>query len=72
MAIALVNNLLWFGMTEDSYKDSIKDGLAFQEMLKAHIKITDKDLKEIWATYHPDVDVQLISVNEEDKAKDLG
>lgn len=59
------------GMTEDSYKDSIKDGLAFQEMLKAHIKITDKDLKEIWATYHPDVDVQLISVNEEDKAKDL-
>jgi len=59
------------GMTEDSYKDSIRDGLAFQEMLKAHIKISDKDLKEIWANYHPDVEVQLISVNEEDKAKEL-
>ncbi|MGX7058525.1 peptidylprolyl isomerase [Vagococcus humatus] len=58
------------GMTEASYKDQMKKSLAFQEMIKSHVKITDKDLKRVWASYQPKVTVQLISTDKEDKAKE--
>lgn len=56
------------GYTVKSFKENIKSGLAFEAMLKAHLDITDDDLKETWATYHPSVDAQIISLDTEEDA----
>lgn len=59
------------GYTEETFKDSIKQSLAFQEGLKKHIKLTDEDLKTAWKTFHPEVEAQIIQVASEDDAKDV-
>ncbi len=52
-----------------SYKENIKSTLAFKEMLKSHLKITDADLKESWATYHPSVDAQIMMFDKKEDAE---
>lgn len=52
------------------FKDSIKQSLAFDAMLKAHLDISDEDLKAVWTTYHPEVETQIISFDSEKDAKD--
>ncbi|EQB4900208.1 peptidylprolyl isomerase [Enterococcus faecium] len=59
------------GYTEETFKDSIKQSLAFQEGLKKHIKLTDEDLKTAWKTFHPEVEAQIIQVASENDAKDV-
>lgn len=59
------------GYTEQTFKDSIKQSLAFQEGLKKHIKLTDEDLKTAWESFHPEVEAQIIQVVSEDDAKDV-
>lgn len=59
------------GYTEETFKDSIKQSLAFQEGLKKHIKLTDEDLKTAWKTFHPEVEAQIIQVTSENDAKDV-
>ncbi|EMF0470959.1 peptidylprolyl isomerase [Enterococcus lactis] len=59
------------GYTEETFKDSIKQSLAFQEGLKKHIKLTDEDLKTAWESFHPEVEAQIIQVASEDDAKDV-
>ncbi|MBJ8166675.1 peptidyl-prolyl cis-trans isomerase [Enterococcus faecium] len=59
------------GYTEQTFKDSIKQSLAFQEGLKKHIKLTDEDLKTAWEFFHPEVEAQIIQVASEDDAKDV-
>lgn len=59
------------GYTEQTFKDSIKQNLAFQEGLKKHIKLTDEDLKTAWESFHPEVEAQIIQVASEDDAKDV-
>ncbi|MCA5012044.1 MULTISPECIES: peptidylprolyl isomerase [unclassified Enterococcus] len=59
------------GYTEKSYKQIIRQNLAYQAGIKAHIKITDEDLKAAWETFHPEVEAQLIQVATEDEAKDI-
>ena len=59
------------GYTEQTFKDSIKQSLAFQEGLKKHIKLTDEDLKTAWESFHPEVEAQIIQVASEDDAKDV-
>ncbi|MGH1683520.1 peptidylprolyl isomerase [Enterococcus lactis] len=59
------------GYTEQTFKDSIKQSLAFQEGLKKHIKLTDEDLKTAWKSFHPEVEAQIIQVASEDDAKDV-
>ncbi|EEV58158.1 peptidylprolyl isomerase [Enterococcus faecium] len=59
------------GYTEQKFKDSIKQSLAFQEGLKKHIKLTDEDLKTAWESFHPEVEAQIIQVASEDDAKDV-
>ncbi|MGJ0807470.1 peptidylprolyl isomerase [Enterococcus lactis] len=59
------------GYTEQTFKDSIKQSLAFQEGLKKHIKLTDEDLKTAWESLHPEVEAQIIQVASEDDAKDV-
>ena len=59
------------GLTKETFKDSIKQSLAFQEGLKKHIKLTDEDLKTAWKTFHPEVEAQIIQVASENDAKDV-
>lgn len=59
------------GYTEQTFKDSIKQSLAFQEGLKKHIKLTDEDLKTAWESFHPEVEAQIIQIASEDDAKDV-
>ncbi|MCC4051902.1 peptidylprolyl isomerase [Enterococcus faecium] len=59
------------GYTEETFKDSIKQSLAFQEGLKKHIKLTDEDLKTAWESFHPEVEAQIIQVASENDAKDV-
>lgn len=59
------------GYTEETFKDSIKQSLAFKEGLKKHIKLTDEDLKTAWKTFHPEVEAQIIQVASENDAKDV-
>ncbi|REC33262.1 peptidylprolyl isomerase [Enterococcus pseudoavium] len=59
------------GYTKNSYKDYLKQSLAFQEGLKAHIKITDKDLKTAWESFHPEVTARIILASSEDEAKEI-
>lgn len=59
------------GYTEQTFKDSIKQSLAFQEGLKKHIKLTDEDLKTAWESFHPEVEAQIIQVASEDDTKDV-
>lgn len=59
------------GLTETSYKKQIKQSLAFEEALKANLKIKDDDLKTVWKTYHPEVEAQIISVSSEEDANKI-
>ena len=59
------------GYTKDSYKEYIRNNLAFEAGLKAHVDITDDDLKTAWESFHPEVEAQIIQVASEDDAKDV-
>lgn len=59
------------GYTKESYKDYLKQSLAFQEGLKAHVKITDKDIKAAWDSFHPEVTARIILASSEDEAKEI-
>lgn len=56
------------GLTEKTFKDQIKKSLAFEAGLKAHVKLTDEDLKAAWASFHPEVEAQIIMTASEDDA----
>ena len=60
-----------YGFTPDTYKETIKKNLAYQAGVESHIKITDKDLKEAWQSFHPEVEAQVLSVATEDEAKEI-
>ena len=57
------------GDTTKTFKAYLKQSLAFQEGLKAHVKITDKDLKTAWESFHPEVTARIIQASSEDDAK---
>jgi len=57
------------GMTEESLRDQIKQNLAFEAGIKAHVKVTDEDLQNAWASFHPEVTASIIQVASEDDAK---
>ncbi|GCF95057.1 foldase protein PrsA [Enterococcus florum] len=59
------------GYTKKSYKDYLKQSLAFQEGLKSHVKLTDDDLKSAWDSFHPEVTARVILASSEEEAKDL-
>lgn len=59
------------GYTKKSYKEYLKQSLAFQEGLKAHVKITDKDIKAAWESFHPEVTARIILASSEDEAKEM-
>lgn len=59
------------GYTKKSYKEYLKQSLAFQEGLKSHVKITDKDTKAAWDSFHPEVTARIILASSEDEAKEI-
>ncbi|WP_313630436.1 peptidylprolyl isomerase [Enterococcus devriesei] len=59
------------GYTKKTYKEYLKQSLAFQEGLKAHVKITDKDVKAAWDSFHPKVTARIILASSEDEAKEI-
>ncbi|MGO2628951.1 MAG: peptidylprolyl isomerase, partial [Enterococcus italicus] len=59
------------GYTKDSYKKAIKQQLAMEAGLKAHVKLTDADYKAAWESFHPEVEAQIIQVASEDEAKEV-
>lgn len=67
----LEDQLKQYGYTEKSYKAAIKQQLAVEAGIESHIKITDEDLKTAWASFHPEVEAQLIQVATEDEAKEI-
>lgn len=58
------------GYTEATFKEQIKQRLAFQEGLKANVNLTDEDLKKAWDSFHPEVEAKLIKFASEDEAKE--
>ena len=52
-------------------KVNYNQSLAFQEGLKAHVKITDKDIKAAWDSFHPEVTARIILASSEDEAKEI-
>lgn len=59
------------GYTEKTFKDQIKSYLTVQAMYKANMDITEKDLKTVWSTYHPEVTAQVIMTTEKETADEL-
>lgn len=58
-------------LTEKSYKALIKQQLAFNAGLEAHVDLTDEDLKTAWESFHPEVEVQVMTAASEEDAKAL-
>ncbi|MDR1567142.1 MAG: peptidylprolyl isomerase [Streptococcaceae bacterium] len=56
------------GYTETTFKEYLKNNLALEAGLKAHIKIKDADLKTAWKTFHPEVTASIIKAASEDDA----
>lgn len=56
-------------MSRKELEETYKQSLAVQEGLKAHVNLSDNDLKEAWDSYHPQVEAQIIAVSSEDDAK---
>ncbi|WP_165002815.1 MULTISPECIES: peptidylprolyl isomerase [unclassified Enterococcus] len=59
------------GYTEKTFKENLKQRLAYQEGLEKHVKLTDEDLKTAWKSFHPEVEAQIIKVASEDEAKEV-
>ncbi len=59
------------GLTRKEVETSIKERLAFQEGLKAHVELTDEDLKAAWDSFHPEVEAQIIAVLNQDEATEI-
>ena len=66
-ASALANN----GMTEDTFRDSLRLQALEQQAVKSNSKFTNKELKSAYDSYTPDVNVSVILVSSEDEAKDI-
>lgn len=57
------------GFTEASFKHQIRQNLALQAGLKAHVNLTDEDLRAAWESFHPEVEAQIIQASSEEDAK---
>lgn len=60
--------LKMMGMSESEFKKKVKSSLCTQELLKTNVDVTDKEMKEAFKTFHPEVEAQIICVAEKSKA----
>ncbi|MEG0294127.1 peptidylprolyl isomerase [Enterococcus sp.] len=59
------------GLTRKEADKLIRDRMAYDKGLRAHVKLTDADLKAAWEAFHPEVEAQIISVLSEEEAADM-
>lgn len=59
------------GYTTKTYKNLIKQSLAYQKGLESHVDVKDEDIKTAWESFHPEVEAQILSVATEDEAKEI-
>ena len=59
------------GLTKTRFQEMIKETLAIEAGLKAHMEIGETELDAAWEEFHPSVEAQLIQVFDEAKAKEL-
>ncbi|MBM7709411.1 peptidylprolyl isomerase [Enterococcus lemanii] len=58
-------------LTKKEANAIIRDRLAYQAGLKAHVELTDADLKAAWEAFHPEVEAQVIMVASQEDADSL-
>lgn len=60
------------GLTEESYKESIKTRLLIQYAVDEAVKkeYTDENMKKAWESFHPEVTARIIEVSDEKVAKE--
>lgn len=58
-------------LTKKEANAIIRDRLAYQAGLKAHVELTDADLKAAWEAFHPEVEAQIIMVASQEDADSL-
>ncbi|MHC5268480.1 peptidylprolyl isomerase [Enterococcus sp. LJL98] len=58
-------------MTRKEADKLMRDRLAFDKGLRAHVELTDADLKAAWEAFHPEVKAEIILVTSEDEAKEI-
>lgn len=59
------------GMTEEEFKKTIKNNLAYKAMIEAHVDVTDEDLEKAWETFHPEVTASVIYATTKEEADAL-
>lgn len=57
------------GNTEAELRQKIKQQLAFKKGLASKVEVNQEKLKDIWKTFHPEVEVQQIKLKDEEDAK---
>lgn len=58
-------------MTRKEADKLMRDRLAFDKGLRAHVKLTDAELKAAWEAFHPEVKAELILVTSEEEATEI-
>jgi foldase protein PrsA len=67
-----LTTLQQYGYTnENAYRESVKLSLEEQKAIYKTIKVTDKELKDAYASYKPDIQASHILVSDEKTAQDI-
>lgn len=59
------------GNTEEKLRGLVKQQLALQYGLKEKMEVSDKEMSERWVTFHPKMTVQILVVEDENRANEI-
>lgn len=59
------------GLTKKIFQNIIKENLAIEVGLKAHMEIGKSEINAAWEDFHPSVDAQLIKVSKKSDAEEI-
>ena len=59
------------GNTEEKLRKLVKQQLAFQYGLKEKMEVSEKEMSDRWATFHPQMTVQILVVEDENRANEI-
>ena len=59
------------GFTEKTFKEEIRQQLAYKKGLEKNVELKDEDLQKLWASFHPEVKTQLIQLRSETDANEV-
>ncbi|SFE57254.1 foldase protein PrsA [Enterococcus casseliflavus] len=59
------------GLTKKEVQNMLKEALAIEVGLKAHMEIGETEIDAAWEDFHQSVEAQLIKVSDESKAKEI-